>query len=216
MIPERLRSVISDDVIELAALFRAAGYSLYLVGGSVRDALLDREITDLDFATDAEPEEIIETVEPWAHSTYLAGKDFGTIGVVRDARQYEVTTLRSEIYRDDSRKPVVTFSHDIEEDLSRRDFTVNAMALDVPPSIEDEPVMIDPHGGLIDLASGVLRTPSGPEVSFGDDPLRMLRLFRFMSTIGFTPSPEALAAVVEVFVEAFVFDLIPTDADAKA
>jgi poly(A) polymerase len=198
VIPDRLRSVLSQDVVSVSGLFHDRGYDLYLVGGSVRDALLGRPITDLDFTTNARPDEIIEIAEPWAHSLYLAGKDFGTIGLVRDGERYEVTTLRSEMYRDDSRKPVVTFGDDLDEDLSRRDFTVNAMALKVPPSPNVLPEMIDPYDGLVDLIAKKLRTPSGPEVSFGDDPLRMLRLFRFMSTLGFEPTTRALAAVTEM------------------
>ena len=198
MIPDRLRSALSAEVMSLSDLFRDRGFDLYLVGGSVRDALLGRPITDLDFTTDARPDEIVEMAKPWAHSTYLVGRDFGTIGFVRNSEQYEITTFRSEVYRDDSRKPVVTFSDNIEEDLSRRDFTVNAMALKVPASPDDLPEMIDPHDGLVDLVAKKLRTPAGPEVSFGDDPLRMLRLFRFMSTLGFEPTTRALAAVTEM------------------
>jgi poly(A) polymerase len=203
MIPDRLRSVLSDDVVSLSRLFHDRGYDLYLVGGSVRDALLGKPITDedpsdLDFTTDARPDEILDITEPWAHSSYLAGKDFGTIGLVRSGERYEITTFRSEVYRDDSRKPVVTFSDDIIEDLSRRDFTVNSMALKVPSSPGDLPEMIDPFDGLVDLVAKKLRTPAGPEVSFGDDPLRMLRLFRFMSTLGFEPTSRALAAVTEM------------------
>ncbi|GMR02859.1 MAG: CCA tRNA nucleotidyltransferase [Acidimicrobiia bacterium] len=198
MIPERLRSVLTDEVIDLAALFQDAGRELYLVGGSVRDALLGREISDLDFATDARPQQIEQIAEPWAHSVYVAGKAFGTIGLVRDHQTYEVTTLRSDVYRDDSRKPMVTFSDDIVEDLSRRDFTVNAMALKVPTSRDSVPEMIDPFSGLVDLGAKVLRTPVDGHVSFGDDPLRMLRLFRFMSTIGFVPDDRAMEAVVEM------------------
>ena len=129
MIPDRLRSVLSEEVTALSKLFHDRGADLYLVGGSVRDALLGRPITDLDFTTNARPDAIVEIAEPWAHSSYLAGKDFGTIGLVRDGERYEITTFRSDMYRDDSRKPVVTFSDNIEEDLSRRDFTVNAMAV---------------------------------------------------------------------------------------
>jgi poly(A) polymerase len=198
MIPDRLRSALSEEVMSLSDLFRDRGFDLYLVGGSVRDVLLGRPITDLDFTTDARPDEIVETAKPWAHSTYLVGRDFGTIGFVRNSEHYEITTFRSEVYRDDSRKPVVTFSDNIEEDLSRRDFTVNAMALKVPVSPDDLPEMIDPHDGLVDLVAKKLRTPAGPEVSFGDDPLRMLRLFRFMSTLGFEPTTRALAAVTEM------------------
>ncbi|MCL1598268.1 MAG: hypothetical protein M3094_03725, partial [Actinomycetia bacterium] len=136
VIPARLRAVLTDDVVALSRLFKEEGHDLFLVGGSVRDALLGREIADLDFTTDAHPEEIERIAEPWADSMYLAGKEFGTIGLVHSGETYEVTTLRSEIYRDDSRKPVVTFSDSIDEDLSRRDFTVNSMALKVPTTTD--------------------------------------------------------------------------------
>ncbi len=158
--------------------------------------MLGREGDDLDFTTDARPEDIERIGEGWANSTYLTGRVFGTIGLVKGGDIYEITTFRSEMYRDDSRKPVVTFSDDITEDLLRRDFTVNAMAIKVPVEEGDLPEMIDPHGGLADLGARVLRTPMDPEISFGDDPLRMLRLFRFMSTLGFEADDDAFRAVV--------------------
>ena len=197
MIPSRLEAVLAPGTAarELGGLFGDAGHRLYLVGGSVRDAMLDRSIADLDFATDATPEEIEEIVGPWTSDLYLAGKQFGTIGAIREGRVHEITTFRSELYRDDSRKPEVVFSDSIEEDLSRRDFTVNAMALKIPSDDSTAPEMIDPTGGLVDLQAGLLRTPLKPEISFGDDPLRMLRLFRFVSTLGFAPTEEALLAV---------------------
>jgi poly(A) polymerase len=195
MIPDRLASVMDSDVVELARRFDDAGHALYLVGGSVRDALLGRAIADLDFTTDARPNEIERIGGEWADSTFLAGRDFGTVGLVKDGMLGEITTFRAEVYRDDSRKPHVTFSDSITEDLARRDFTVNAMAIRISTAPGVEPEIIDPHDGLGDLAAGVLRTPMEPEISFGDDPLRMLRLFRFMSTLGFTPAPETLDAV---------------------
>ena len=197
-LPVRLRRVLTDDVAELSEAFRGHGHDLYLVGGSVRDAILDRVITDLDFTTAARPDTIEEIAHQWADSVYLAGREFGTVALLRGGQRYEITTFRSEVYRDDSRKPFVSFSDDIAEDLSRRDFTVNAMALKVPVSPNDSPEMVDPFDGLVDLAARKLRTPTGPEVSFGDDPLRMLRLFRFMSTIGFEPISRA-RAVAHVF-----------------
>ena len=147
----------------------------------MRDALLDRVDTaqDLDFTTDAVPDQIKAIAAAWADDLYLVGEQFGTIGAVKNGVILEITTFRSEIYRDDSRKPHVAFSDDITEDLSRRDFAVNAMALRLPARSGDEPEMIDPHGGLPDLFAGLLRTPLDPAISFGDDPLRMLRLFRF-------------------------------------
>ncbi|GMQ85465.1 MAG: CCA tRNA nucleotidyltransferase [Acidimicrobiia bacterium] len=197
MIPPRLEVTLApaSPSRQLSALFATSGHQLYLVGGSVRDALLDRPSADLDYATDATPEVIEEIVGPWAAGLYVAGKRFGTIGAIRDGHNYEITTFRSEIYRDDSRKPEVVFSQNIEEDLFRRDFTVNAMAIGIPGRDRGTPEMIDPTGGLGDLHAGLLRTPLDPEVSFGDDPLRMLRLFRFVSTLGFVPAEEAMAAV---------------------
>jgi poly(A) polymerase len=197
MIPPRLEAVLAPDTParRFGELFGAADRKLYLVGGSVRDALLGRQISDLDFATDATPDEIEDIVRPWASDLYLAGKRFGTIGAIRDGQVHEITTFRSEVYRDDSRKPEVAFSDHIEEDLSRRDFTVNAMAIRLPGDDSADPEMVDPTGGLVDLQAQVLRTPLDPEVSFGDDPLRMLRLFRFMSVLGFAPDAAALDAV---------------------
>jgi poly(A) polymerase len=197
VIPARLADLLSPGTParELARLFAAAGHDLYLVGGSVRDALLDRPNADLDFTTGARPAEIEEIVAPWAADLYLAGKTYGTVGAIRDGRVHEITTFRSEIYRDESRKPEVTYSEDIEEDLARRDFTVNAMALRIPVTDDHVPEMVDPHGGLVDLHQALLRTPLAPEVAFGDDPLRMLRLFRFVSSLGFTPDEQALDAV---------------------
>jgi len=195
MIPPRLQPLLRADgpTGQLAELFRNAGYELALVGGSVRDALLGRDIEDLDFATDARPDRIKEIVGPWASDMYLAGQRFGTIGAIRGGHLYEITTYRAEVYANESRKPEVAYSTDIAEDLSRRDFTVNAMALRLDNS--DSPELFDPHGGLDDLAARKLRTPLEPEVSFGDDPLRMLRLFRFLATLGFASSEDTMRAV---------------------
>ncbi len=194
MLPDRLGRIIGagTPAHRLATRFRDAGHDLYLVGGSVRDALLDRESVDLDFTTAARPDEIKGIVEG-VGKVFTVGEAFGTIGVIVDGELGEITTFRSEIYRDDSRKPNVSYSDDISEDLSRRDFTVNAIALRV---LDPEPV--DPYGGLADLAAKLLKTPIGPEVSFSDDPLRMLRLFRFVSQLGFRPTDAALAAVEEM------------------
>lgn len=197
MVPDRLQNLFPEAVTDLARRFADEGHPLYLVGGSVRDALLDRSNSDLDFTTSALPDVIERIGSDWAHSTYVAGKAFGTIGLVRDHVIHEITTFRSEVYRDESRKPRVTFSESLTEDLSRRDFAVNAMALRVPVG-DEPPEMVDPFGGLADLAGRVLRTPMDPEVSFGDDPLRMLRLFRFVSTLGFAADPEAFDAVIRM------------------
>ena len=194
MIPRRLEPLLDATAAprRLAERFTAAGKSLYLVGGSVRDALLDRSDADgdLDFATDARPDEIRGIVGDYATSFVMTGQRFGTVGAVRGGRIYEITTFRSEVYRADSRKPEVTFSDDIVTDLSRRDFTVNALAI----RLGEHPEMIDPYGGLADLAAEVLRCPLDPSVAFGDDPLRMVRLFRFVSSHGFTPSADAVEA----------------------
>lgn len=174
-------------------MFSAAGHKLFLVGGSVRDAFLQRRVEDFDFATDARPERIAELLGPWADVMYTVGATFGTVAARKNGLTVEVTTFRDEVYRDDSRKPHVTFSEDIETDLSRRDFTVNAIALSL---MDMEP--IDPHHGLADLAAKVLRTPLDPTVSFSEDPLRMLRLFRFQATLGFKPDPGAVEAVSQM------------------
>jgi poly(A) polymerase len=196
-VPPRLVGLLEHgtEPMALTALFEAAGHELYLVGGSVRDALLGRTQSDqdLDFATSARPDEIRALVGEWADDLYIAGQAFGTVAAIRDGTRYEITTFRSEVYRDDSRKPHVTYSDDVIEDLARRDFTVNAMALKL--STTAPPMMVDPHGGLEALAAKRLQTPLGPEVSFGDDPLRMLRLFRFVATLGFEPEEEVVGAV---------------------
>ena len=192
MIPERLQFLVSPELppAQLADVFSRAGHKLFLVGGSVRDAFLERRVEDFDFATDARPERIAELLDPWADVVYTVGATFGTVAARKNGLTVEVTTFRDEVYRDDSRKPHVSFSDDIETDLSRRDFTVNAIAL----SLMDM-VPIDPHGGLVDLAAKVLRTPLDPTISFSEDPLRMLRLFRFQATLGFKPEVRAVEAV---------------------
>ncbi len=177
---------VADD---LGRRFAAAGHTLYLVGGSVRDALLGRLGDDLDFATDARPEHVLHLVEDWG-STWETGRAFGTIGVARGSVRCEITTFRAESYDPASRKPEVVYGDTIDADLGRRDFTVNAMAVALPGH-----EFVDPYGGLRDLAHGALRTPGTPEASFGDDPLRMLRAARFAAQIGFTPAPEVVAAM---------------------
>jgi poly(A) polymerase len=192
MIPSRLQWLTEGAPAELAARFSDAGRQLYLVGGSVRDALLGRESSDLDFTTDARPEEIKTLTRDWAHDLYTMGEQFGTIGAVKDGHVYEITTFRSDVYVEESRKPEVSFGDSITDDLERRDFTVNAMAIRLGV---DSPELIDPHGGAGDVATKALRTPLGPEISFSEDPLRMLRLFRFMAQLGFNPGREELEAV---------------------
>lgn len=199
VIPKRLEFLVSADLppAQLHDVFAGAGHQLYLVGGSVRDAFLERGLDDytydFDFATDARPDRIARLLEGWGDVVYSVGATFGTIAAVKGRWTVEVTTFRNEVYRDESRKPQVSFSDDIETDLSRRDFTVNAMALTLM-----DMVPIDPFGGLSDLAAGVLRTPLDPRISFSEDPLRMLRLFRFQATLGFEPEAGTLAAVSEM------------------
>ena len=146
---------------ELAHRFTAAGHQLYLVGGSVRDALLGRLGTDLDFCTDAHPDQTLEVVRGWAEATWETGREFGTIGVSRRGLRLEITTFRAEVYDRVRRHPEVRYGTSLEEDLRRRDFTVNAMAISLP-----EHRFVDPYGGLTDLAGRVLRTPGPPEESF--------------------------------------------------
>ncbi len=176
---------------ELGAAFAAAGHELALVGGPVRDAFLGRVSADLDFTTSARPEQSEAILGAWGTATWDMGRAFGTIGARRGEVVVEVTTYRADAYDGVTRKPVVAFGDSLVEDLVRRDFTVNAMALALP-----ELTFVDPHGGLPDLAAKVLRTPSTPEVSFGDDPLRMLRAARFAAQLGFTVAPEARAAMI--------------------
>ncbi|MCQ0024728.1 CCA tRNA nucleotidyltransferase [Streptomyces somaliensis DSM 40738] len=190
-VSELLRvSPVADD---LARRFREAGFRLALVGGSVRDALLGRLGNDLDFTTDARPEDVLKIVRPWAEAVWEVGIAFGTVGAQKDGYQIEVTTYRSEAYDRTSRKPEVSYGESIEEDLVRRDFTVNAMAVALP-----EKEFVDPHGGLEDLAARVLRTPGTPEASFSDDPLRMMRAARFAAQLDFEVVPEVVTAMTEM------------------
>src|SRR3974390_221996 len=191
-VPERFRPYL-DATEELARPFPPAGKTLYLVGGSVRDALfpgVDGDGSDFDLTTDARPEEIEDLVRGWADDIWTQGARFGTIGCRKGSRVYEITTHRAEAYVPDSRKPEVTFGDDITVDLSRRDFTINALALQLP-----DMELIDPFDGLGDLAAGRLRTPLDPEVSFGDDPLRMLRAARFATRFSRGPDPALVEAV---------------------
>jgi poly(A) polymerase len=183
----------SCPVARLAAAFADAGCELALVGGPVRDAFLGVPVHDLDFATNARPERILEIVRPISEAYWDIGREFGTIGARIDGEQVEITTYRADTYDGTSRKPVVAFGDSLEGDLLRRDFTVNALALALP-----ELRLVDPTGGLDDLIEGVLRTPIEPEVSFGDDPLRMLRAVRFTSQLGFYLDLPALEAVREM------------------
>jgi poly(A) polymerase len=191
-ITERLAAYVAPGrpTRELTERFTAAGHRIYLVGGCVRDLVLGRPNDDVDLTTDARPDEIERIVRGWADAVWLQGQAFGTVGGAKDGVRFEITTFRADVYHPDSRKPVVAFGDDIETDLSRRDFTVNAMALSLPDA-----AMVDPFDGLGDLAAGRLRTPLAPDVSFTDDPLRMLRAARFVATLGLTPDPDLVAAV---------------------
>ncbi len=194
MIPDRFAPVLAE-LSPLAGRFEAAGHQLYLVGGTVRDLLVDagRGDFDLDLTTDARPDEIKACLGGWADAIWTQGERFGTIGAKSGERTYEITTFRAESYTDDSRKPHVTYADDIETDLSRRDFTVNAMALGLTGG--ETPTLVDPHGGAVDLMQRVLRTPLGPDVSFSDDPLRMLRAARFIARFDMEPTDELVSAV---------------------
>ncbi len=193
-VPPRLSRFLEpgSPTQELAARLREGGYRSYLVGGSVRDAFLDRVARDpdVDIATDARPDAVKRAVKGWADAVWNQGERFGTIGCEKHDERFEITTFRADVYRPDSRKPEVTFSDAVETDLSRRDFTVNAIAMAL-----DEPEIVDPFGGLADLAARRLRTPLAPEVSFEDDPLRMLRAARFAAQLGFEPDADVVAAM---------------------
>lgn len=198
--PEATAQVVADALARLEPVlpllrdlgerFAADGHELALVGGPVRDAFLGRDSLDLDLTTSARPEQIEPLLERWGSTTWDMGRDFGTIGARRGETVVEVTTYRADEYDRTTRKPVVAFGDDLAGDLVRRDFTVNAMALRLP-HLE----LVDPHGGMLDLAAGRLRTPSTPEVSFADDPLRMLRAARFVAQLGLTPAPDVVTAM---------------------
>jgi poly(A) polymerase len=184
--------------LELADLFASAGHRLYLVGGTVRDALLGRSETDLDFTTDARPDAVLALVDGWASAVWDTGIAFGTVGLRRRGVTMEITTFRSDAYDRVSRNPVVAFGDTIEDDLKRRDFSVNAMAVELTGPRR---TFVDPFGGLAALAGGVLDTPATPEESFADDPLRMLRAARFVAQLGFTPAPRVIAAMTAMAAE---------------
>ena len=187
-------AVIEVDPLaqELGERFDEAGHQLYLVGGSVRDLVLahPRPDADLDFATDAAPHETTRLLRGWADRQYLVGVKFGTVGALKHGQRLEITTFREDVYAEEHRKPAVTFAKDIETDLSRRDFTINAMAVRVPGG-----GFIDPFGGVRHLAAKVLETPLAPEVAFSDDPLRMLRAARFLAQLDVTPAPRVVEAI---------------------
>jgi poly(A) polymerase len=183
----------SGPVSVLSAAFHDAGFELALVGGPVRDAFLGREISDLDFATNATPDDIIRVVTPISSMTWDIGRDFGTIGALIAGERVEITTYRSDQYDGETRKPIVAFGTRIEDDLSRRDFTVNAMALSLP-----DQTLVDPSGGFDDLVTRRLDTPGTPQQSFADDPLRMMRAARFVAQLGFDLTEDVTSAMTEM------------------
>lgn len=196
---DRLGALATSPITaKLGAAFADAGFELAIVGGPVRDALLGRAVNDLDFTTNARPDDILRIVKPLASATWDIGRAFGTIGAKISgpggrAEQVEITTYRADSYDGVTRKPTVSFGDSLDDDLARRDFTVGAMALRLPV-----PALVDPSGGVEDLLAGLLRTPSDPEVSFGDDPLRMLRAARFAGQLGFEVSPDTLEAMARL------------------
>ena len=184
-------------LVELARRFGGAGSELALVGGPVRDALMGRLGQDWDLTTTARPEDIERLISGWADAVWDVGREFGTIALRKGSAHVEVTTYRSDEYDLSSRKPQVRFGDSLVGDLSRRDFTVNAMAVLLRTSDGDgvEWDFADPHGGLADLASKTLRTPVAAAISFGDDPLRMMRAARFVAQLRFEAHPEVIAAI---------------------
>jgi poly(A) polymerase len=180
----------SPTVSRLANAFAAAGHEFALVGGPVRDAFLGRATNDLDFTTDATPDQILQIVKPIAEAHWDIGRAYGTIGAMVAGEQVEITTYRADSYDGETRKPDVVFGSSLEDDLLRRDFTVNALALTLP-----QMKLVDPSGGVDDLLARTLRTPSAPEISFGDDPLRMMRAARFTASLGFTLDHDTMVAM---------------------
>jgi poly(A) polymerase len=198
--PENIATQVVRDaigalpmVVELGNLFAQAGFDIALVGGSVRDLILQRDSVDLDFTTPAKPEDIVKITTKWADAVWDLGMEFGTVGVRKNEQVFEITTYRSEVYVSESRKPSVKFGTQINEDLIRRDFTINAMAV-MLPSLE----FIDLFDGVSDLVKRIIRTPRAAELSFAEDPLRMMRAARFASQLGFTPVADVIIAATEM------------------
>ncbi len=181
------------ELLDLAGLMTAAGHEVALVGGSVRDAVRLGTARDLDLATSARPQEVLAVLSGWADAVWDIGIDFGTVGARRGAHQFEITTYRSDAYDRASRKPEVTYGGSLLEDLRRRDFTINAMAVTLP-----DREFVDPFEGLVDLAGGLLRTPATPQESFADDPLRMMRAARFVAQLGVQVAPQVRAAMADM------------------
>ena len=197
MDPQTAHARLHDKLDELEHIlgplgqrFSEAGYELALVGGSVRDALLGRPMPDLDFTTDARPDDILSLISGWVDTHWDIGREFGTIGAMKSGVQIEITTYRAEAYESDSRKPAVRFGSDLDADLVRRDFTIGAMAIRLPSK-----TFVDPHHGFDDLIAGVIRTPGAAADSFSDDPLRMMRAARFTAQLGLAPAAEVEEAM---------------------
>lgn len=186
----------SDVLVPLGALFTDAGHDLFLVGGSVRDAVLGRLSEDLDFTTGARPDEVVALVTGWADAIWDTGIEFGTVSVRKGGLTIEITTFRAEAYDRVGRNPVVTFGDTLDGDLVRRDFTINAMAVRIGPDGAQE--FCDPLDGMTALLAGVIDTPATPQESFDDDPLRMLRAVRFVSQLGFRLAPRVIDAIAEM------------------
>ncbi|MGP5218655.1 CCA tRNA nucleotidyltransferase [Arthrobacter rhombi] len=191
--PSALRTLLPAVVFELADRFTSAGHALSLVGGPVRDLFLGRVSPDLDFTTDADPDQTLTAVSGWADATWEVGRAFGTIALRRGEHTIEVTTYRADAYDPASRKPIVAFGTSLQEDLYRRDFTMNSMALRLP-----ELELVDPYGGFEDLEQGLIRTPGTPASSFSDDPLRMMRAARFAAQLGVRVDPEVEEAMTDM------------------
>ncbi|MEC5180365.1 CCA tRNA nucleotidyltransferase [Arthrobacter sp. CG_A4] len=191
--PHTVEFQVDPVVLELGRRFVGAGHELSLVGGPVRDLFLGRVSPDLDFTTDATPDQTVALIRKWADNYWEIGRAFGTIGMRKAGLQIEITTYRAEAYDPNSRKPVVAFGHSLTEDLQRRDFTINAMALRLP-ALE----LVDPFGGVRDLHASVLATPGAPEASFSDDPLRMMRAARFAAQLGVEVNQDVRAAMTRM------------------
>lgn len=186
-------SQVDPIALQLGELFEKAGFELSLVGGPVRDLFLGRQATDLDFTTNATPDQTLAVVEGWADATWDIGRDFGTVGIRKGDDTVEITTYRAEAYDPNSRKPTVSFGDNLNDDLFRRDFTINSMALRLP-SLE----LVDPHGGKRDLDAGIIQTPGTAEDSFSDDPLRMMRAARFAARFDYALADDVFGAMKEM------------------
>jgi poly(A) polymerase len=191
--PHTVDFKVDPVVLELGQRFVDAGHELSLVGGPVRDLFLGRVSPDLDFTTDARPDQTLALIRKWADNFWEIGRAFGTIGMRKSGYQIEITTYRAEAYDPESRKPMVAFGSSLMDDLLRRDFTINAMALRLP-SME----LVDPFGGVRDLHASVLATPGAPETSFSDDPLRMMRAARFASQLGVAVRDDVKQAMTQM------------------